>query len=649
VSFPPVKALGVDDWAWRKGQRYGTILVDLERHQPIDLLPDRESGTLEKWLEAHPGVEIISRDRAGAYADGARKGAPQALQVADRFHLLCNLTQAMQRLLERLAVALRRSQISEAALSKDLSSTDGAGTPSEAPVTVSASEPFKLNRHQQQSQQRRERRKARYEAVRAADQRGLTQRAIAREFGLTRKTVRRFLQATDFPEQAPRRRRTALEPHREYLEKRWAEGCHNASRLWRELQQKGYTGQLSRVKEFLQPWRSQGPKPKLHLHKLPGLRLVAFWLCKPAGDRKEKEQQWVQSVTNDHPEITTAENLAQRFRDMVKNRKAGDLDVWLESAETSGVPEFQGFAMGIRRDHAAVVAGLEQSWSNGQVEGQVHRLKLLKRQMYGRAGFLLLRARVLPFPCGAGGYREAATLVKPALRSGSSFAAWMRECRRLGLVFDAPDGKLVKTGGPAPVQGAFRGRGYSAEAIESTNKDNNLPTESLGESPPRRPSHPEPPRPCLGCRLGAKSFVLCSDSIDSTVSTPAPGKRRAQQPTRGPQNRAGFHGAHRFRLCPIRTARNRPKIVWRKPGGTKPWGGFNRAILASQVPRVHRSGRVLTAVPSPTGDGTDGVPGQGTPRHRTWELAPIPLPGRPRRLPASYQRVPRPAGACRGA
>lgn len=400
----PVKALGVDDWAWRKGQRYGTILVDLERHQPIDLLPDRQSGTLEKWLEAHPGIEIISRDRAGAYAEGARKGAPQAIQVADRFHLLCNLTQTLHRLLERLAVALRRSQISEAALSTDLSSTGGTDAPSEAPVTMPASDPPKLNRHQQQSQQRRARRQARYEAVRAAHQRGLTQRAIAHELDLTRKTVRRFLQATDFPEQAPRRRRTALEPHREFLEKRWAEGCHNASQLWRELRQKGYPGQFGRVKQFLQPWRLQGPNPKPHHQKLPGLRLVAFWLSKPAGDRKEKEQQWVQQVTNDHPEIGTAENLAQRFRDMVCNHKADDLDAWLESAETCGIPEFHGFAMGIRRDHAAVAAGIDQLWSNGQVEGQVHRLKLLKRQMYGRAGFLLLRSRVLPFRCGTVGY-----------------------------------------------------------------------------------------------------------------------------------------------------------------------------------------------------------------------------------------------------
>jgi len=397
VANHHVRVLGVDDWAWRKGQSYGTILVDLERHRPIDLLPDRESETLEKWLKAHPGVEIISRDRAGAYAEGSRNGAPEALQVADRFHILCNLTQALQRLLERLAGTLRRSQLPDTVPPSTSPSTGTSIESIEAPTTIPTSDPIKLNRHQQQSQQRRERRKARYEAVREAHQRGVTQRAIAKEFGLSRKTVRRFLRANEFPEQPPRRRRTGLEPYREYLKKRWAEGCHNASRLCRELREKGYEGQRSRVKEFLQPWRSQAPKSTSRNHKLPGLRLVAFWLAKPPEQRQPMEQQWVQAISKDHPEIVRAETLAQTFREMVKHRKAGDLANWLESAEASSIPEFNGFAMGIRRDHSAVAAGLDQPWSNGQVEGQVHRLKLLKRQMYGRAGFLLLRRRVLPF------------------------------------------------------------------------------------------------------------------------------------------------------------------------------------------------------------------------------------------------------------
>ena len=161
AAGPNVRVLGVDDWAWRKGQRYGTILVDLERHQPVDLLPDRESERLEKWREAHPEVEVISQDRAGAYAEGACKGAPAALQIADRFHLFCNLTQALQGLQERVAGVLRRAQISEPLVPAGPSSNSVTAEPSGLSTPASAADPVTLNRHQQQSQHRRERRKGR--------------------------------------------------------------------------------------------------------------------------------------------------------------------------------------------------------------------------------------------------------------------------------------------------------------------------------------------------------------------------------------------------------------------------------------------------------------------------------------------------------
>lgn len=385
---PGTRVLGVDDWAWRKGHTYGTVLVDLERHQPIDLLPDRESKTLAHWLKAHPGVEVISRDRAGAYADAARKGAPEALQIADRFHILCNLTQVIQRLLERFAGSLQRLQVAE----PDIGNPSCLERTMVIEPTGAAVKPIK---QQQQSVRDREVRKARYDAVHAAHREGLSKSAIARQFNLTHATVRRLLKAEEFPERAPRRHRSALDSFRDYLQMRWTEGCHNASQLCRELRQKGYQGQRSRVKEYLHDWRSETPPLSTRKRKLPNLRLVAFWLSKPPEERKREEQEWTKAVTAAQPEIATAECLALRFRELLKNRHTGALDAWLEKAEKADIPELKSFVVGIRRDYEAVTAGIGQKWSNGQVEGQVHRIKLLKRQMYGRAGFHLLRTRVL--------------------------------------------------------------------------------------------------------------------------------------------------------------------------------------------------------------------------------------------------------------
>lgn len=398
-SAGDVKVLGVDDWAWRRGHRYGTVLVDLERHQPIDLLPDRESGTLAKWLQAHPTVRIISRDRAGAYAEGARQGAPAAVQVADRFHLFCNLAQALQRVLERLAGVLRRVELPEPSSSPPVPGGAADDQSVRPPKQVAPEVPTKLNQLEQRRQQSREKRKALFEAVRAAHQRGVTNRAIAREFGINRLTLRRYLRAKEFPERAPRQRRSELDSFRGYLEKRWAEGCHNASQLCRELRKQGYGGRRSRVKEYVHPWRptNSSPASAKTRRTLPNVRVVAFWLTKPPMQRSPDEQRWVEAVTASNPQVASAEHLAQQFRQVFKDRDSDALKSWLTRSVASDIPELKRFAAGVQRDYEAVVAAVEQQWSNGQVEGQVHRLKLLKRQMYGRSGFQLLRRRVLPF------------------------------------------------------------------------------------------------------------------------------------------------------------------------------------------------------------------------------------------------------------
>ena len=238
------RAVGVDDWAWRKGQRYGTILVDLESHTPIDLLPDRSADSLAIWLQLHPGVEVISRDRGGIYADGATRGAPQAVQVADRFHLLCNLTSAVVRVLEQKHSALAKAIV---------------------PVMTEPSPPSADNvpkaksRHEQDREDRRQRRVDRYNEVIGLHRKGMSQQAISLTLHIQRKTIRRFLRAGRYPERAtPHRRPPGVNKFQEYLLRRWGEGCHNATKLWHEIQGQGYTGGRSTMAKFIATLRVPG-------------------------------------------------------------------------------------------------------------------------------------------------------------------------------------------------------------------------------------------------------------------------------------------------------------------------------------------------------------------------------------------------------
>ncbi|MBS1807645.1 MAG: ISL3 family transposase [Acidobacteria bacterium] len=397
VSTP--KVLGVDDWAKRKGQTYGTILVDLERHQVVDLLPDREATTLANWLQQHAGVEIITRDRAAAYAEGARLGAPAAIQIADRWHILKNLTEVVERFLQTkysaLQVAAKQSRPQPVA-------TTVVSAETKPPPST------KLARWN-------ERRQARYEEVRQCWQQGATIKRMAEQFGMHRRTVRLFIRSENCPQRLrPRSRASQLDPHLEYLAQRWADGCHSAADLYRDLRLRGFHGSQSLVRHYVAQWRSalppelkrarRGPettKPAVTERKkllVPSPRNTAWWLLQKQEKLEAEQQVYVQRLCETSPEIVTVQQLAQRFARLVRERRAQEFAPWLAEAATSSSQEIKGFVAGLKRDQQAVEAALRYAWSNGQTEGQVNKLKNLKRSMFGRAKFDLLKARVLAAP-----------------------------------------------------------------------------------------------------------------------------------------------------------------------------------------------------------------------------------------------------------
>jgi transposase len=396
---PTPRVLGVDDWAWSKGQCYGTILVDLEQHRPVDLLPDRTAETLEQWLRAHPGVEIVTRDRALAYIDGIRRGAPDATQVADRWHLLRNLKEALERLLEQNRACLYAAAVEENPPPKPKPAPEVSPSPEKT-------DPPPLTQAEQQSQARRERRRAVYQAVVELHQQGVKQRAIARQLKMNRKTIRRYLTAGEFPERSQRDKQSRrLGRYEAYLRQRWAEGCRNGSQLYREIQEKGYTGSRSTLGRWVAQQRRQEPQNASPTEAAAPLqapiprpwsaRRAAWLLAKDPGKLEGEEEAALERILAASHDVRRAYHFGQAFAQMIRQRIDRALEPWLTAVAKYKVVGLEGFAQSLEQDKAAVLAALTLPWSNGQVEGQVNRLKLIKRQMYGRAKFDLLRARVL--------------------------------------------------------------------------------------------------------------------------------------------------------------------------------------------------------------------------------------------------------------
>jgi len=432
---PTVRVVGVDDWAFKKGQTYGTILVDLERQQPLELLETRETEAVTAWFEAHPEIEIVSRDRGKEYIKAATDGAPQAEQVADRWHLLHNLREAVVTFLQQKPLGLQAAATALPAAETELKADPEPGeieldlSQTVAIALLAESEPAEVEldlsqvapapelakkrpptQGEQAKAARHTRRQERYAQVRHLDQEGLSERAISRRLKMTPRTVHRYLNAATCPQYASGRvRQSKLTPWVTYLEQRWQAGCTNASQLWREIAKKGFSGSLGLVNRWAAAQRKLLPaetrysrqqaetvKPALarQVQPPPWSAQRASWLFILDEIRLKAEEQAARlRMCAADPELATADELARRFVRMVKERQADQLDQWLVDVGTSGLKGLKSFVNGIRADLKAVRNALTMNW--GQVEGQINRLKFIKRQMYGRAKIDLLRKRVL--------------------------------------------------------------------------------------------------------------------------------------------------------------------------------------------------------------------------------------------------------------
>jgi transposase len=397
-----VSVLGIDDWSFRRGRKFGTILVDLTTHAIIDLLPDRSAETAAAWMRLHPEIEVVSRDRGEDYAAAARAGAPQAIQCADRFHLAKNLTEIVEEILARC-----RAEIRQASKPSDVASAQQDGENAEQPLAFRSSDaapnPPAGSAHLAHHAERSDR----YQQLVELRQEGLTTKEIARRLDMAERTVRNWLKrGIPYGNLESRRKEgNRIDPYIAYVAERWNQGERNGLTLFRELQTQGYKGSPRTVYRFLEilreyPASLQGRAE--HAQTLSETALQQFaahqavWLfVRDRSDLDKSEQAELAAICQASCTANTVYELTQDFMSMLRRREGERLDTWLENVRKSQICELQRMVRSIEKDKAAVLAGLTLPHSNGVVEGSVNKLKLLKRLGYGRAGFALLRQRVL--------------------------------------------------------------------------------------------------------------------------------------------------------------------------------------------------------------------------------------------------------------
>jgi transposase len=405
----PLRFVGIDDWAWCKGQRYGTIVVDLETSTVVDLLPDRDAATVSAWLRAHPDVELVSRDRSSAYSRAASDAAPKAQQVADRWHLLKNVREAVERLFERqyslLANALKPAGPDFNSLGDASPEVHRAATTTkESNPQPSPSSSLLVSPREEAAMAKCRRRIEQFDRVHELRRQRAPIRTIARELGMSRNSVRRYLRCQQCPDWSPgrRRRRSRLDAHRDWIDARIAEGRINAKELRHELVSRGVRCSYATVRRYLNKRLGKAGKKRTRVNASkpkpappPSAKQLSFDWIRRSEKRSTEAQSGLIAIRSVSPELSDALDIFDGFKELIRKQSTGTLKEWLSRAEVHSCPEVRGFAEGIRRDESAVNAAITTCWSNGPVEGHVNRLKTIKRQMYGRAGFALLRLRVL--------------------------------------------------------------------------------------------------------------------------------------------------------------------------------------------------------------------------------------------------------------
>lgn len=362
----PLTAVGIDDWAFRRNHRYGTIICDLERRRIVKLLPDREIATVQAWLSGHPGIKVVSRDRGGGYGEAAASALPDAIQVADRWHLMENASSAFLDAVRKSMRAIRTA-IGATTINPDL---------------LTCAEKL-----QYEGYLRREETNA---ALLALAKEGVPIKEIVRRTGHSRKLVRQVVRGerTD----VFRVRQSTLEAHLPFLDAQWSDGCRNGAELWRRLKGQDFRGSLRVVSEWATRRRRAEKATDQQLQKVPSARTIARLMTTARDHLSTADTVTIAAIEGGVPQLVEARRLIARFHDMIRKKIPADLDPWITDA---GASLIASFAAGIAKDKTAVSAATTEAWSNGQTEGQITKLKLVKRQMYGRAKVDLLEARLI--------------------------------------------------------------------------------------------------------------------------------------------------------------------------------------------------------------------------------------------------------------